>query len=865
MYCKHFGFEESPFGVTSDPQFFYSNIANEEILAALAREIERGNALVVVTGEAGTGKTTLLRRLIGGLPGTINCAFIIVNARLSFIALLRRILKEVGVSNTSTDRESLLEQLNNYVQEQFTKDRSVALLFDEAQAMSDEVLKEIPSLCDSDSKKLMSIVLMGQPDLERRLGHSNLRSLKQQITLTRRLTPLKQNDDVGPYITSKLEQAGFKGDELFEPAAIERIISWSSGIPRLINTICDNALLLAYQASECTVTAGMIDEVANHLRLVECPPRAHQKKIDEAGDQPRFVGRSAIGEKIDAVANQPRFDDQPPVEDQSEIDEVASQLRLDDRLPIEEQRKIDEAINQPRFIDHSPVADQKRVDEVGDQPHFDDQPPVENQIEIDEVASQLRLDDRLPIEDQEKIDEVGDQRRFVDRSPIAEEIDAVANQPRFDDQPPVEDQSEIDEVTSQLRLDARLPIEEQRKIDEAVNQPRFIDHSPVADQKRVDEVGDQPHFDDQPPVENQIEIDEVASQLRLDDRLPIEDQEKLDEVGDQPRFDDQPPVEDQSEIDEVPNQFGFDDRPPIEDQEKIDEVGDQPRFVDRSPIAEEIDAVANQPRFDDQPPVEDQREIDEVANQLHLVDDRSAGSDQKPMLEIEQTQKLDIAFPMESVEAGSIIDDNAGEVSDQLIPPIYQARTVGQRNYQLSNVNRLRISIGALMILVVVAGGLAVFYPRQRQAVVPGINKYVENSRAEVNTVAAPAKPTQVDTNPVAEEGPQLASNSPPPSPVIQQDRGQKDARTAKKQNLVEVANVDKLVRPVSQQIYRVSGPSFLRNRPTANAEIVDTLQPGIRIAIISRSGEYFRVRSLGDANVFGFVHKEDAFFERIQ
>ena len=680
MYCKHFGFEESPFGVTSDPQFFYSNIANEEILAALAREIERGNALVVVTGEAGTGKTTLLRRLIGGLPGTINCAFIIVNARLSFIALLRRILKEVGVSNTSTDRESLLEQLNNYVQEQFTKDRSVALLFDEAQAMSDEVLKEIPSLCDSDSKKLMSIVLMGQPDLERRLGHSNLRSLKQQITLTRRLTPLKQNDDVGPYITSKLEQAGFKGDELFEPAAIERIISWSSGIPRLINTICDNALLLAYQASECTVTAGMIDEVANHLRLVECPPRAHQKKIDEAGDQPRF-------------------DDQPPVEDQSEIDEVASQLRLDDRLPIEEQRKIDEAINQPRFIDHSPVADQKRVDEVGDQPHFDDQPPVENQIEIDEVASQLRLDDRLP----------------------------------------------------------------------------------------------------------------------------------------------------------------------IEDQEKIDEVGDQPLFVDRSPIAEEIDAVANQPRFDDQPPVEDQREIDEVANQLHLVDDRSAGSDQKPMLEIEQTQKLDIAFPMESVEAGSIIDDNAGEVSDQLIPPIYQARTVGQRNYQLSNVNRLRISIGALMILVVVAGGLAVFYPRQRQAVVPGINKYVENSRAEVNTVAAPAKPTQVDTNPVAEEGPQLASNSPPPSPVIQQDRGQKDARTAKKQNLVEVANVDKLVRPVSQQIYRVSGPSFLRNRPTANAEIVDTLQPGIRIAIISRSGEYFRVRSLGDANVFGFVHKEDAFFERIQ
>lgn len=617
MYNKHFGFEEAPFSVTPDPRFFYSNAVYQDVLAGLEHGIEARNGFTVVTGEAGTGKTTLLHRLVSSSVDTIEYA-LIINPRLSFIPLLRTILKNLGLPSSSTDRATLSEQLDSHLREQFTKGRTVALLFDEAQSLSDEVLEELRLLCNQeiDGATLTSIVLMGQPELEHRLDHSKLRQIKQRITSRRRLTPL-QDPDVRLYVASRLEHVGYTGDDLFEPAAIERIINWSSGIPRLVNTICDNALLLAYQASERTVTAGMIDGVANHLRLIERPPRAHQKDIYE----------------------------------------VANRLRL---------------------VEHSQGASQEKIDEAGDQP------------------------------------------RFVGRSPIAEKIDEVADQPRFDD---------------------RLPIEDQRKIDEAVNQLRFVDHSPVADQGRVDEV----------------------------------------------------------------------------------------------------------------------------ANQLHLVDDPSAGSDQKPMPEIEQPQKLDIAFPMESVEAGSIIDDNAREVSDQLIPPIYQAKTVGRRNYQLSKVNRLRISIAALTILVVVAGGLAVFYPRQREAAVPGINKYVENSRAEVNTVAAPAKPTQVDTNPVAEEGPQPASNSPPPSPVVQPDRDQNDAGTAKKQNSVEVANVDKLVPPVSQQIYRVSGASFLRNSPTANAEIVATLQPGIRIAIISKSGEYFRVRSLGDANVFGFVHKEDAFFERIQ
>jgi type II secretory pathway predicted ATPase ExeA len=701
MYSKYFGFEEFPFSVNPDPRFFYSNAAYQDVLAGLEHGIESRNGFTVVTGEAGTGKTTLLHRLVSSSAGTIEYA-LIINPRLGFIPLLRTILQNLGLPSSSTDRETLLEQLNGHLREQFAKGRTVALLFDEAQSLSDEVLEELRLLCNQEigGATLTSIVLMGQPELENRLDNSRLHQIKQRITSRRRLTAL-QDPDVRHYIASRLEHVGYKGDELFEPAAIERIISWSSGIPRLINTICDNALLLAYQASERRVTAGMIDEVAHHLRLVERPARGHQKNIDE----------------------------------------VANRLRL---------------------VEHSQRASQEKIDEAGDQLRFVDRSPIAEKIE--EVADQPRFVDRSPIGDQEKIDAVGDQARFVNRSPIAEKIDAVADQPRF--------------------------------------------------------VG----------------------------RSPIEDQERIDEIANQPRFDDRPPVEDQRKIEEVADQLGLDDRLPIEDQRKIDEAVDPLRFVDHSPVA-------------------DQERVDEVVNQPRLVGDWSSD---KTVPEIEQPQKVDITFRRESIEAGSIVDNNTRDVGDQLIPRIYQAMTVSWRNYQLSKLNRLRISIGALMILVVVAGGLAVFYPRQREAAVPG-NRYAENLSRETNKTAVPAVPVDnvknngdVSTKKMVEEPPQPVLATPPPSSRALENRDQ-NRDTPKKQKIVEAGNSGKTTDPASQEIYRVSGASFLRKRPAADAEIIDTLKPGIRIVVTNRSGEYLRVRSLSDERVSGFVHKEDAFFERIR
>jgi type II secretory pathway predicted ATPase ExeA len=760
MYSKYFGFEEFPFSVNPDPRFFYSNAAYQDVLAGLEHGIEARNGFTVVTGEAGTGKTTLLHRLVSSSAGTIEYA-LIINPRLGFIPLLRTILQNLGLPSSSTDRETLLEQLDGHLREQFAKGRTVALLFDEAQSLSDEVLEELRLLCNQEigGATLTSIVLMGQPELENRLDNSRLHQIKQRITSRRRLTPL-QDPDVRHYIASRLEHVGYKGDELFEPAAIERIISWSSGIPRLINTICDNALLLAYQASERTVAAGMIDEVANHLRLVERPPRAHQKNIDE----------------------------------------VANRLRLVEHFQRASQKKIDEAGDQPRFV--SPVAE--RIDAVANQPRFVDWPPVEEPRNIDEAANRLRLVEHSQRASQEKIDEAGDQLRFFGRSPIAEKIDAVADQPRFVDRSPIEDQENIDAVGDQARFVNRSPIAE--KIDAVADQPRFVGRSPIDDQERIDEIANQRRFDDRPPIEDQRKIEEVADQLGLDDRLPIED------------------------------------------QRKIDEAVDLLRFVDHSPVA-------------------DQERVDEVVNQLRLVDHRSS---EKTVPEIEQPQKLDIAFPPKSVEAGSIVDDNAREASDQLIPPIYQAKTVSWRNYQLSKLNRLRISIGALMILVVVAGGLAVFYPRQREAAVPG-NRYAENLSRGANKTAVPAVPidsvknnSDVNTKKMVEEPPQPVLATPPPSSRALENRDQ-NRDTPKKQKIVEAGNSGKTTDPASQEIYRVSGASFLRKSPAADAEIIDILKPGIRIVVTNRSGEYLRVRSLADERVSGFVHKEDAFFERIR
>jgi general secretion pathway protein A len=267
MYNEYFGFTEAPFSLTPDPRFSYTNALYQEAFATLRYGIEARKGFIVITGEAGTGKTTLLRRLMQSFGRHVQTAYI-YNPHVTLTELLRLILTDLGLTNRTDDRLAMIAQLNEYLIKQLKERNIVTLLVDEAQELSIEMLEEIRLLSnlETDTQKLLQIVLMGQPELERKLDQPELRQLKQRVALRCRLDPLPSNE-VGEYIAARLKAVGYSRKDLFHASAVEKIAAHSRGIPRIINIICDNALLIAFAASKKTVAAATIDEVARDLRL----------------------------------------------------------------------------------------------------------------------------------------------------------------------------------------------------------------------------------------------------------------------------------------------------------------------------------------------------------------------------------------------------------------------------------------------------------------------------------------------------------------------------------------------------------------------------------------------------------------------
>jgi type II secretory pathway predicted ATPase ExeA len=267
MYDRYFGFPESPFRVTPDPRFFYSNAVYEEAYAILRYGIEARKGFTVITGEVGTGKTTMLRRLMRNLGDTIHSVFIF-NTYLNFSELLQLIHDDLGLASKQSNRVTLIHELNDYLLAQLKRDHVVAVLIDEAQNLSAEALEGLRLLSnlETDQEKLIQIVLMGQPELEAKLDQPSLRQLKERVALRCRLLPLMA-EEVGPYIDARLRAAGYEGTNPFHRDAVQEIAEFSRGLPRLINIICDNALVTAFAGSQKIVSAKMIKEVAGDLRL----------------------------------------------------------------------------------------------------------------------------------------------------------------------------------------------------------------------------------------------------------------------------------------------------------------------------------------------------------------------------------------------------------------------------------------------------------------------------------------------------------------------------------------------------------------------------------------------------------------------
>ena len=286
MYQDYFGLSDLPFRVTPEPQFLFSNPAHLNAYAALRAGINSRRGLIVITGEIGTGKTTLLTTFLqSNLDPALQSA-VILNPSFSFAELLRFIFRDLGIPCSSDNETELLEQFNNYAAQEAAQGRNLAVFLDEAQTISLDVLNQLLRLSnlDSDETKLVQVILIGQPELDQKVDHPELGRLRRRVSLHQTLAPLTP-DEVGSYIDFRLRQAGYQGKELFDPRAVQRIVLYSGGIPRLINIICDNALLIALAVSKKRVPVNIVDEVAKDLHL-QARPLSAQINSRLAGHHP---------------------------------------------------------------------------------------------------------------------------------------------------------------------------------------------------------------------------------------------------------------------------------------------------------------------------------------------------------------------------------------------------------------------------------------------------------------------------------------------------------------------------------------------------------------------------------------------------
>src|SRR5215831_12885173 len=274
MYAEFYGLRELPFALTPDPRFIYFTPSHTEVVANLHYGIESGKGLVVVTGEVGTGKTTILRWMMQRLDRTVLVAYIF-NPRLSVQEFYQHVATLLDVQRWQTKSELLLE-LGRALESRHSRGLRTVLIIDEAQGLSTHVLEEIRLLSnfESDTAKQLQIVLTGQPELREVLNRSELRQLKQRIALRCVIKPLPNVEETDRYITSRLLVAGAERTDIFTPEAVDYIFRCSDGIPRNINNLCDNALLAGYAAGDATIGQSTIEDVADTFDML---PRSDRR------------------------------------------------------------------------------------------------------------------------------------------------------------------------------------------------------------------------------------------------------------------------------------------------------------------------------------------------------------------------------------------------------------------------------------------------------------------------------------------------------------------------------------------------------------------------------------------------------------
>jgi general secretion pathway protein A len=270
MYKTFYNLKSNPFEISPNPAFLFPTRKHNGALASLYYGVRRHKGFVVLTGEVGTGKTLLVRCLLDLLNRSqMNYAYVF-NSKLSALEFLQYTAGDFGVPSAGKGKAELLLDLSRFVVQKYQQKVTTVLIVDEAHHLPVEVLEEIRLLTNLETtqQKLLQILLVGQPELDEKLDSFELRQLKQRIALRSSLGPLSQSETLG-YIRRRLELAGANSHAacLFPDAAAEAVFRHSGGIPRLINTICENALISGYARRAQAVSPDMVAEVSSELRL----------------------------------------------------------------------------------------------------------------------------------------------------------------------------------------------------------------------------------------------------------------------------------------------------------------------------------------------------------------------------------------------------------------------------------------------------------------------------------------------------------------------------------------------------------------------------------------------------------------------
>jgi len=271
MYKNFFNLARTPFDLTPDPSFLFPTKRHNEALATLYYGVREHKGFVVVTGEVGTGKTLLLRCLLKLLKESPDIAYAyLFNSRLTSMEFLQYILSDFGLDPSGKNKGELLLDLSRFLVSRGANKLTTVLILDEAHHLSADILEEVRLLTNLETAedKLLQIVLVGQPELEEKLDSVGLRQLKQRIALRARLDPLDLEETLG-YIDRRLEIAATtpEANTLFPEQTVRSVYRHSRGFPRLINTICENALVIAYARQSRSVTPDIIEDVASEFRL----------------------------------------------------------------------------------------------------------------------------------------------------------------------------------------------------------------------------------------------------------------------------------------------------------------------------------------------------------------------------------------------------------------------------------------------------------------------------------------------------------------------------------------------------------------------------------------------------------------------